>query len=54
MLDDMTYRNASKFAIFLDVDIDQEKKLKLHELKNEKKLHEFSYSKNIANFKVLC
>ena len=25
-------------------------KIKLHEMKNEKKLHGFSYDKNIANF----
>ena len=26
------------------------KKLKLHEMKNKKKLHVFSYDKNMANF----
>ena len=29
-----------------------EEKIKLHEMKNEKKLHGFSYDENIANFEL--
>ena len=55
MLDQMFQQNASKFNECSGLCRKKlGKKIKLHEMKSEKKLYGFSYDKNMANFEAFC
>ena len=54
MLDEIVYRNASKFAIFLEYENTAYTviKSKVAQIEKRNKLFGFSYSKNMANFEA--